>query len=134
MGGNVGLAEAYMDGDWDSPNLPDFLTVDQAWQTVAALRRAADYDGTALRERFGLPGSMRLGECSAGQRARAELGAALAGDPPILLFDEPFSHLDTQGVDDLQALLDELRSSRCILLIAHRLMDLVVDSVVMLER
>lgn len=27
LGGNVGLAEAYMDGDWDSPSLPDFLTV-----------------------------------------------------------------------------------------------------------
>lgn len=27
LGGNVGLGESYMDGDWDSPNLADFLTV-----------------------------------------------------------------------------------------------------------
>jgi cyclopropane-fatty-acyl-phospholipid synthase len=27
LGGNVGLGESYMDGDWDSPNLSDFLTV-----------------------------------------------------------------------------------------------------------
>lgn len=27
LGGNVGLAESYMDGDWDSPDLGEFLTV-----------------------------------------------------------------------------------------------------------
>lgn len=27
LGGNVGLGESYMDGDWDSPNLADLLTV-----------------------------------------------------------------------------------------------------------
>jgi len=27
LGGNVGLGESYLDGDWDSPNLADFLTV-----------------------------------------------------------------------------------------------------------
>jgi cyclopropane-fatty-acyl-phospholipid synthase len=27
LGGNIGLGESYMDGDWDSPNLADFLTV-----------------------------------------------------------------------------------------------------------
>ena len=32
------------------PDLPDFLTVDEAWQTMAALRRAPRWDGRPFRQ------------------------------------------------------------------------------------
>lgn len=101
------------------PELPGFLRVDEAWQVVSALRGDQRWDGRALRKHLGLDGRMRLDHASAGQRARAELLVALAGDPPVLLLDEPFGHLDRAGAALLAEYLDSRRSARAILVVSH---------------
>jgi ABC-type multidrug transport system ATPase subunit len=98
--------------------LPDFLTVDEAWQMLAAVRRAPAWDGSVLRERLGLRGGVSLGTLSAGQRRRAEILAQLAGDPPILLLDEPFADLDPDGVAVVREIL-VAEPARTILYIHH---------------
>lgn len=110
------------------PDLPAFLTVDEAWRTTAALRRRADWDGAPYREALGLPAHLRLGHASTGQRARAELLAALAGDPPVLLLDETFAHLDVAGVDWLSAQVAGWRSERVVVLAHHGGSPVELDS------
>ncbi len=47
----------------------------------------------------------RVGAYSLGMRQRLSLAAALLGDPPVLVLDEPGNGLDPQGIHDLRTLL-----------------------------
>ena len=109
------------------PELPPFLTVDEAWAELAALRGKPGWDGVAVRQRLGLPGDLLLGHCSAGQRRLAELLAALAGDPPILLLDEPFANLDPTSTARLAGELEARRRTTVILLTQHGTPPIAVD-------
>lgn len=112
------------------PELPDFLTVEEAWQELAALRGAPDWDGARWATRWGLPHRLVLGHASAGQRRLAELIAALAADPAVLLLDEPFANLDPVSAGHVAALLAELREDRVLLLTSHQPPPLPVDGTV----
>jgi ABC-type multidrug transport system ATPase subunit len=49
------------------------------------------------------------------------IARALVHDPPLLLFDEPFVHLDTPGTEWLMTLLTELhRRGRTLCFVTHQ--------------
>lgn len=76
------------------------------------------------------------GKYSGGMQQRLGLAAALIGDPPVLLLDEPVSALDPQGRDEVFALLKQLKQEKTILLSSHILHDVeqVCDGVVIIHR
>ncbi|MHB8125345.1 MAG: ABC transporter ATP-binding protein [Desulfitobacteriaceae bacterium] len=78
----------------------------------------------------------RVGKYSGGMQQRLSLAAALIGDPPVLLLDEPVSALDPQGRDEVFALLKQLKQEKTILLSSHILHDVeqVCDGVVIIHR
>ena len=64
-----------------------------------------------LLERFGLwhARNERAGSFSRGMQQRLSLCRALLHEPALLVLDEPYSHLDADGVDLLDRELAELR-------------------------
>jgi ABC-type branched-subunit amino acid transport system ATPase component len=78
----------------------------------------------AAMERCGLLPlrSEPAGTLSIGVLRRVELARAIVDDPLLILLDEPTSGLEDFEIDQLGAILGELRSSRCaVFLIEHHL-------------
>jgi heme exporter protein A len=74
-----------------------------------------------LLERFGLwdVRRERVASYSRGMTQRLALCRVLLHDPALLVLDEPYTALDTQGVELLDAQLDELRGERTFLVSTH---------------
>ncbi|MFI6392697.1 ABC transporter ATP-binding protein [Nonomuraea sp. NPDC050540] len=70
----------------------------------------------------------RAGALSQGARQRLGLAAALLGDPPILVLDEPFAGLDPQESAWMGGLLRELAGEGRAVLVASRLMSRLQDT------
>lgn len=65
---------------------------------------------------------------SGGEKQRVALAAILALQPRILLLDEPFTHLDPEGAEQLRSTLQLIRSEGIALIIVeHRLHEIITD-------
>lgn len=83
----------------------------------------------------GLEGRM-FGELSGGQQRRVLFGIALAGDPDLVVFDEPTTGLDVEARRGLWATLRDLvRSGRGVVLTTHYLeeADALADRIVVID-
>jgi len=60
---------------------------------------------------------------SLGMTQRLGIAAALLGDPPVLLFDEPVNGLDPQGIRWLRTLLHDLAAEGRTVLVSSHLMS-----------
>jgi len=79
----------------------------------------------------------RVATYSTGMRQRLALAAALLGDPPILILDEPSNGLDPAGIRWMRSILRwRAESGGAILLATHQLAELakIVDHLVVLDR
>ena len=79
----------------------------------------------------------RVGGFSLGMSQRLGIAAALLGDPPVLLFDEPLNGLDPEGIRWIRHLMQELaRQGRTVLVSSHLMseMELTADRVVVIGK
>jgi len=94
-------------------------------RAMAALERLEVADAAGL-----LPGQLPYGV-----QKRVALARALVAEPALLLLDEPASGLSTDEMDELAALVRDLREHTSVLLVEHH-MDLVMavcDRIVVLD-
>ncbi|WP_199430064.1 ABC transporter ATP-binding protein [Qaidamihabitans albus] len=71
----------------------------------------------------------RAGGFSLGMTQRLGLAAALLGDPPVLLLDEPLNGLDPEGIQWLRNLLRDLaREGRTVLLSSHLMSEMALSA------
>jgi ABC-2 type transport system ATP-binding protein len=78
----------------------------------------------------------RVGKFSLGMGRRLGLAAALLGDPPVLILDEPLNGLDPAGIRWLRGLLREWAAEgRTVLVSSHLMAELAgtVDDVVVID-
>ncbi|TDD61444.1 ABC transporter ATP-binding protein [Actinomadura rubrisoli] len=78
-------------------------------------------------ELAGLAGVARrpAGGYSLGMRQRLGIAAALLGDPPVLMFDEPVNGLDPEGITWIRGLLRSLAAEgRAVLVSSHLMSEL----------
>jgi len=63
---------------------------------------------------------------SHGEKRRLEVSIALAGDPDVLLLDEPNAGVSSGDIDQIKTLIEDVASDHAVLLVEHN-MDIVMD-------
>jgi ABC-2 type transport system ATP-binding protein len=87
----------------------------------------------------GLTGAARrkAGGYSLGMRQRLGIAAAMLGDPPVLVLDEPFNGMDPEGIIWIRHLLGSLAAEgRAVLVSSHLMSEIqdMADQVVVIGR
>jgi ABC-2 type transport system ATP-binding protein len=70
----------------------------------------------------------KAGGYSLGMRQRLGIAAALLGDPPVLMFDEPFNGMDPEGIVWMRGFLAALAAEGRAVLISSHLMSELQDT------
>jgi ATP-binding cassette subfamily B protein/subfamily B ATP-binding cassette protein MsbA len=111
----------------------DLTATDDRMEAAARAARAHDFivdlpDGyeTGIGER-----GVKL---SVGQKQRVSIARVLLKNPPIVIFDEATSNIDTETEVKIREALNELTKGRTTFIIAHRLTTLHdVDRILVIE-
>lgn len=103
----------------------DNITVAAPQAEDAAILRAANLAGVDdFVSQHPMGYDLQIGErgegLSGGQRQAIAIARALIHDPPLLIFDEPTSSMDTRGEDALKTRLGEILTDRTLILVTHR--------------
>jgi ABC-2 type transport system ATP-binding protein len=81
---------------------------------VAEVLRLTGLEGVAGR---------RAGGFSLGMKQRLGIAAAMLGDPPVLMFDEPVNGLDPEGIHGIRGFFRELAADGRTVLVSSHLMS-----------
>ena len=136
-GARVRARVGYVPEDFDMG--PRWMTVGRCFAERAVYFPAWDTAyATALCRRLEIDVSRRIGQLSKGQVRRAQIVAALAHRPPVLLLDEPSDGLDPAARDTvLELVSDHLSQTGCTILASTHLiyeLDALADQVGVLSQ
>jgi ABC-2 type transport system ATP-binding protein len=86
---------------------------------------AARVDGVIDQAGLQTAARRKAGGYSLGMRQRLGIAAALLGDPPVLMFDEPFNGMDPEGIVWMRGFLRALaEEGRAVLVSSHLMSEL----------
>ena len=106
---------------------------DEALWTVLEQVKLAEF----LRSENGLDTKLneKASNLSGGQRQRLALARALLHDSPVYIFDEATSNIDVESENDIMAQIHRLAKTKTVLLISHRLANVVgADNIYVLDK
>jgi ABC-type multidrug transport system ATPase subunit len=114
-----------------SPEL-EFIDELTAVENLSLLSRAAGRPAGAaeigkILDAFGLARTAhdrRVGEFSSGMKQRVRLAFSLLLEPPVLLWDEPYSNLDVQGIDAARTIMNVRRETGLVILATNDRRDI----------
>jgi branched-chain amino acid transport system ATP-binding protein len=97
------------------------------WRNVGAFDRYYE-EAHAILDRVGLDGKAEqpAGALSHGEKRQLEVAIALAGDPDVLLLDEPNAGVSSESVGDIIDLIQDVATDHAVLLVEHN-MDIVME-------
>ena len=85
-------------------------------------------DAVITQAGLGTAARRKAGGYSLGMRQRLGIAAALLGDPPVLMFDEPFNGMDPEGIVWMRGFLRALAAEGRAVLVSSHLMSELQDS------
>ena len=89
---------------------------------------AGRVDAVITQAGLGTAARRKAGGYSLGMRQRLGIAAALLGDPPVLMFDEPFNGMDPEGIVWMRGFLRALAAEGRAVLVSSHLMSELQDS------
>jgi ABC-type multidrug transport system ATPase subunit len=97
----------------ETPNFYHYLSATENLKIAARIKGRGEEDIDKVLEIVNLHYSL-------GMKQRLAIGAALLGDPDILVFDEPTNGLDPAGIAEIRELIKELnRKGKTIIMASH---------------
>jgi ABC-2 type transport system ATP-binding protein len=95
------------------------------WLARSQGLKAGRVDEVIALAGLGSAARRRAGGYSLGMRQRLGIAAALLGDPPVLIFDEPFNGMDPEGIVWMKGFLRSLAAQgRAVLVSSHLMSEL----------
>jgi branched-chain amino acid transport system ATP-binding protein len=97
------------------------------WRNASQLDRYID-EAYEILDRVDLADSAKqpASALSHGAKRQLEVGVALAGDPDVLLLDEPNAGVSSESVDRVVDLIEDVATDHAVLLVEHN-MDIVME-------
>jgi ABC-2 type transport system ATP-binding protein len=113
-----------------------------AWSHLLSIAQSNGIGSHRVTEMLTLTGlhgvaRRRIGGFSLGMKQRLGIAAALLGDPPILMFDEPVNGLDPEGVHWIRQLFTSMAAEGRTVLVSSHLMSemaLTADHLIVIGR
>ena len=109
----------------EKPNFYEYLSAVDNLKIVAEIR-GVDYSNIdAVLQQVGLleRKNSRFKTYSLGMKQRLAIGAALLGEPEVLILDEPTNGLDPEGIAEVRNLIKNLASDNKTIILASHLLD-----------
>lgn len=109
----------------ETPNFYHYLSAYDNLALTASIRGCPDAELDTVLEQVGLISRKRsrFSQFSLGMKQRLAIGAALIGDPPVLILDEPTNGLDPAGIAEIRSLIIRLATTGKTILMASHLLD-----------
>ncbi len=109
----------------ETPNFYHYLSAVQNLKITAAIKGRGHEDIERVLDIVNLTQrkDSKFSTYSLGMKQRLAIAAALLGDPPVLVFDEPTNGLDPVGIAEIRELIKKLASQGKTIIMASHLLD-----------
>lgn len=109
----------------ETPNFYHYLSAVQNLKITAAIKGLGEEDIDNVLQTVDLLQRKHspFSSYSLGMKQRLAIGAALLGNPDVLVFDEPTNGLDPVGIAEIRSLIKTLSSKGKTIIIASHLLD-----------
>ncbi|MDL2256979.1 ATP-binding cassette domain-containing protein [Bacteroidales bacterium OttesenSCG-928-I14] len=109
----------------ETPNFYHYLSAERNLEISAEIKGVDKSEIDTVLKRVGLfeRKNSKFSTFSLGMKQRLAIGAALLGNPQVLVFDEPTNGLDPEGIAEIRELIKQLGSEGHTIIMASHLLD-----------
>jgi ABC-2 type transport system ATP-binding protein len=109
----------------EKPNFYEYLSAVDNLKIVAEIRGVDYSEIDSVLNQVGLleRKNSKFKTFSLGMKQRLAIGAALLGNPEVLILDEPTNGLDPEGIAEVRHLIKDLASDNKTIILASHLLD-----------